>query len=298
MAETHCRSKYHTDGYESHTDMVRRIVKEDEAIAKVKAEETQSIADDAQRDLDEAMPALDAANKALDSLDKADISEIRVFTKPPDLVMTVMEAISILLNAKPDWSSAKQLLGDSNFLKRLLEYDKENIKPQILMKLQKYIANPEFVPEKVEKVSKACRSMCMWVRAMDLYSRVVKDVEPKKKKLAAAQAELDATMATLRQKQKKLKDVEEQIRELQDQYDTSLGEKESLAGTHSVHNVRLDVFISAFQVGTHGVYNVRLYAMTLPRSTVERTDRPRRTSCIWGTERPRVGHREKIPMTI
>lgn len=44
---------------------------------------------------------LDAANKALDSLDKADISEIRVSsTKPPDMVMTVMEAISILLNAK------------------------------------------------------------------------------------------------------------------------------------------------------------------------------------------------------
>ena len=75
-------------------------MQEDEAIAKVKAEETQAIADDAQRDLEEALPALDAANKALDSLDKADISEIRVFTKPPDMVMTVMEAISILLNAK------------------------------------------------------------------------------------------------------------------------------------------------------------------------------------------------------
>lgn len=36
---------------------------EDEAVAKVKAEETQSIADDAQRDLDEAMPALEAAVK-------------------------------------------------------------------------------------------------------------------------------------------------------------------------------------------------------------------------------------------
>ncbi|KAM4809142.1 dynein axonemal heavy chain 6 [Rhinophrynus dorsalis] len=225
---------------QENADQVRRIVKEDEAIAKVKAEETQAIADDAQRDLDEAMPALEAANKALDSLDKADISEIRVFTKPPDLVMTVMEAISILLNAKPDWTAAKQLLGDSNFLKRLLEYDKENIKPQILLKLQKYINNPDFVPEKVEKVSKACRSMCMWVRAMDLYSRVLKDVEPKKQKLAAAQAELDATMSTLREKQIKLKSVEEQIKALQDQYDKSLDEKEALAKTMALTQARLN----------------------------------------------------------
>ena len=88
---------------------------------------------------------------------------------------------------RPDWPTAKQLLGDSNILRRLLEYDKENIKPQILAKLQKYINNPDFVPEKVEKVSKACKSMCMWVRAMDLYSRVVKEVEPKRQKLRAAQ---------------------------------------------------------------------------------------------------------------
>nr|XP_035128016.2 dynein axonemal heavy chain 6 isoform X3 [Callithrix jacchus] len=220
-------------------DQVRNTVQEDEAIAKVKAEETQAIADDAQRDLDEALPALDAANKALDSLDKADISEIRVFTKPPDLVMTVMEAISILLNAKPDWPSAKQLLGDSNFLKRLLEYDKENIKPQILAKLQKYINNPDFVPEKVEKVSKACKSMCMWVRAMDLYSRVVKEVEPKRQKLRAAQAELDITMATLREKQALLRQVENQIKALQDEYDKSINEKESLAKTMTLTKARL-----------------------------------------------------------
>ena len=42
---------------------VRKVVMEDEATAKVKAEETQAIADDAQRDLDEALPALEAAIK-------------------------------------------------------------------------------------------------------------------------------------------------------------------------------------------------------------------------------------------
>ncbi|XP_028284655.1 dynein heavy chain 6, axonemal [Parambassis ranga] len=221
-------------------DEVRKVVKEDEALAKVKAEETQAIADDAQRDLNEALVALEGSNQALNSLSKADISELKVFTKPPDLVMTVMEAVCILLGCKPDWSSAKQLLGDSNFLRRLTDYDKDNIKPQILLKLQKYINNPDFIPEKVEKVSKACTSMCMWVRAMDLYSTVLKDVLPKREKMVKAQAELDITMKTLRKKQDQLKEVEDQIKDLQDLFHNSINEKEDLVSTMALTQARLD----------------------------------------------------------
>lgn len=44
-------------------DSVRKVVLEDEAVAKVKAEETKAIADDAQRDLNLALPALENAIK-------------------------------------------------------------------------------------------------------------------------------------------------------------------------------------------------------------------------------------------
>lgn len=50
-----------------------------------------------------------------------------MFTKPPELVETVMEAVCILNNRKTDWASAKQLLGDPQFLRKLYEYDKDNI---------------------------------------------------------------------------------------------------------------------------------------------------------------------------
>ena len=72
---------------------MRKVVLEDEALATVKAEDTQAIAADAQKDVDEALPILRNANKALDALDKSDIAELKVFAKPPDLVMTVMETV-------------------------------------------------------------------------------------------------------------------------------------------------------------------------------------------------------------
>ena len=59
----------------------------------------------------------------------------------------------------------------------------DNIPDSTLKKLKKYIENPKFIPEIVEKTSKACKSMCLWVRALDLYSKVYRTVEPKRERL-------------------------------------------------------------------------------------------------------------------
>ena len=52
-------------------------------------------------------------------------------------------------------------------------------------------------PAQVQKASKACTAMCMWVRAMHKYHQVSVMVEPKKKLLAEATAELEETMQKL-----------------------------------------------------------------------------------------------------
>lgn len=121
----------------------------------------------------------------------------------------------------------------------MYEYDKDNIPENILKKLKKYMDNPKFTPDAVEKVSRACKSMCMWVRAMDLYAKVIKTVEPKRQRLASAQAELDVVMATLKEKQEKLAGVERQIAELQKMYDESVAEKQKLEKNMSLTQARL-----------------------------------------------------------
>lgn len=83
---------------------------------------------------------------------------------------------------RTDWASAKLVLGDTYFLKKLQEYDKDHISDIVLRKLKPYIEHPDFTPEKIATVSKACKSMCMWVRAVDMYAKVYRIVEPKRKK--------------------------------------------------------------------------------------------------------------------
>ena len=82
-------------------------------------------------------------------------------------------------------------MGDINFIDRLKNFDKDNIPKSQMKKLKPYIKNKEFTPAKVEKVSVAAKSMCMWVHAMHTYDRVAKTIAPKKKKLAEAESQLE-----------------------------------------------------------------------------------------------------------
>ena len=209
-------------------DGVRRVVSEEEAMVRETALQTEAIASDAQKDLDEALPALESAYKALDALEKKDIAELKVFTKPPDAVLMVMEAICILFKVKPDWDSSKKLLSDSQFMRKMQEFDKENIQEATMKKLRKYVEMPNFNAEAVEKVSRACKSMCMWVIAMELYSRVFKQVAPKRKRLEEAQETLESTRAKLAEKAAALADVELQLDKLKATYENSVSSKKQL----------------------------------------------------------------------
>lgn len=56
----------------------------------------------------------------------------------------------------------------------------ENIPESVIKLVQPYIDNEEFQPASIAKVSKACTSICQWVRAMHIFHFVARAVEPKR----------------------------------------------------------------------------------------------------------------------
>eukprot|EP00698_Gefionella_okellyi_P007651 TRINITY_DN186_c0_g4_i1.p1 TRINITY_DN186_c0_g4~~TRINITY_DN186_c0_g4_i1.p1 ORF type:complete len:3955 (+),score=1074.62 TRINITY_DN186_c0_g4_i1:43-11907(+) len=221
-------------------DEVKAVVASEEVVVRAQKEETQALAANAKADLDEAMPALHAAVESLSALNKNDITEIRSFTKPPPLVQTVMEAVCILLGQKPDWASAKAVLGTSDFMSRLVNYDKDNVPAPTLKKLKKYLDMEDFVPSVVEKVSKAAKSLCMWVRAMDVYSNVAKTVAPKRAKLKEMEDLLASAEQKLKGKVDELRAVEEKLEKLRRECDIMVAEKNRLAESIDQTAKRLD----------------------------------------------------------
>ncbi|EDW73522.2 uncharacterized protein Dwil_GK16602 [Drosophila willistoni] len=220
----------------------KEVVGADEAAANEAAAAAQAIKDDCETDLAEAIPAMEAALEALNTLKPADIFVVKSMKNPPYGVKLTMEAVCVLKGLKPDrkpdpsghmvedyWGPSMRMLSDMKFLESLKTFDKDNIPPPIIKKIrEKYIADRDFVPEKIKAASMACEGICRWVRAMDVYDKVARIVMPKKAALAEAEGELSQQMEKLNAKRAELQVILDKLQKLNDFFAEKSREKKRL----------------------------------------------------------------------
>ena len=102
----------------------------------------------------------------------------------------------------------------ANFVASLKNYKKDDIKEATLKKLKKFVNDDRFQPDNIARFSGAAKSVCMWVRAMDTYSEVLKIITPMREKLAIAEKEAAAADAQLKLKMDELNKVRAKIASL------------------------------------------------------------------------------------
>ena len=208
---------------------VREKVQAEEAVVREQAGVVGELQAEAERDLAVALPALEDAVKALDALDKDKIREVRSFASPPSAVKITMEAVCVLLGETPDWDTSKRLLGQSNFMDLLKDFDKDNVPPSILKRLRKnYTGTEEMAVDVVGKTSTAAKCLCMWCHAIDIYAKVAKEVAPKQARLAEMNDQLARANAVLEEKQAHLRAVEDKVASLEAKAAATAQEKQRL----------------------------------------------------------------------
>jgi len=163
------------------------------------------------------MPALTSAQEAIDTLDKKYIAEIKAFTTPPADVQTTMNAVMILLQKEPTWVSAKKELSDSAFIKKIMDFDKDNIPSNVLKKIEKFTKMESFQPLLVKKCNLAAGALCQWVRSLEDYSKALKVVAPKQARLKNAQELLDKKLAALKELEDELARLKAYVDSLEQQ---------------------------------------------------------------------------------
>jgi len=204
-------------------------------VAKQEAEaaEEQAVAAaleaEASAELAQATPILAAAEAALDKVTGQDISFVKTLQRPSVVIVKTISTMLIFFepykseidtwSGDTTWKGALQFLTYPRLLDKIRNYDKDNIKPQIVVRVEKALRgggpeskeDPELNAEVCGNASAACKGFALWMHAMVKYAEIIKVVKPKREAQRAAQESLDATNAKLHEAQSALKAVEDEL---------------------------------------------------------------------------------------
>jgi len=191
-------------------------------IGKTKAE--------AEAALEEALPALEEAAAALNDLKKDDITELKSFAKPHELVEGVACCVCIMKGVKEvNWKGAKGMMGDTQFLNSLLNFDKDGLTDKQVKEVKKYFSNASFTPEALKSISTAGAGLLKWVFAIINYNAVAKTVNPKREAVAKGEKMLRAAGKELTRVQAEVKALGEMLGELKVKFEAGSAEEKDLS---------------------------------------------------------------------
>lgn len=197
------------------------LINDSARIAKEKTE--------AEADLEAAIPALEEAAAALNNLKKDEITEIRSFSKPNIAVQRVCECVMILKGLpNVSWSGAKGMMADTNFLRSLVEFDKDGIKEKQMKAIREYTKDSKFKPDEVMKISTAGAGLLKWVFAMINYNKVARMVNPKRAAVANAEKTLKIKERELVETKAELKSLQIELKQLSTQFEEKSARQQDL----------------------------------------------------------------------
>jgi len=193
----------------------------------------------AQRELHEAEPALEQAASALDTIRKEDIAEIKTMPNPPAAVVAVLQCVVELRpteteNPSDGWKAVKIMLSDPNFHTNLKRYKKEKLQSGQVKRIKAILSRKMQDPKQaltetnLQRISRAAHGLYKWVKAMLEYYRVAKNVEPRRKKVAAMERAMAISQQSLQETRAELIALGKAVEEMSSDYAAKSAELQEL----------------------------------------------------------------------
>lgn len=186
-----------------------------------------------EEDLRKAKPALDRAADALNTLNKTNLTELKSFGSPPEIVVKVCAAVLVLFSPKGrvprdrSWKQSKLMMNKvDEFLYNLINFDKDNIPSDVIKEINVYKEDPEFDGEKIESRSLAAAGLAKWVVGIVGYNEVYLTVEPKIRAVRESEIALADAQAEVDELEAKVEALEKVLSDIKAKQDDALGEKQ------------------------------------------------------------------------
>uniref|UniRef100_A0A665W659 Dynein, axonemal, heavy chain 5 like n=1 Tax=Echeneis naucrates TaxID=173247 RepID=A0A665W659_ECHNA len=192
--------------------------------------------------LEAARPALEEAEAALNTIKPADIATLRKLSKPPHLIMRIMDCCLLLFQKKldsvsidpelhcvvPSWGEALKLMSAPGFVTSLQQFQKDKINEETVDLLQPYFGMEDYTMANAKKVCGNVAGLLEWTRAMATFFGINKEVLPLKANLVIQESRLRVANNELSKAEAQLAEKQAEFDKVKAKCDAAMKEKQDL----------------------------------------------------------------------
>lgn len=199
-------------------------------IAKVQSDEVNKLKNECEEELNKAQPALLKAKQSASQIEKSHVAELKQLgnnAKQP--IKDVIQAIGLIFGYKDDYADAKKVLTLTGLQGLLATKDPMDTPGKVWEKVNKEYLIKRFPdPEMLRKSNVACVFIADFLHNAYAYYINSKKVIPLQKNLATALEKQKKSDMELKTKLDSLAAMKAKVADLNQQYETSVAEEESL----------------------------------------------------------------------
>ncbi|XP_075979872.1 dynein heavy chain, cytoplasmic isoform X3 [Anticarsia gemmatalis] len=176
---------------------------------------------DVMADLAQVEPAVIEAQNAVKSIKKQHLVEVRSMGNPPAIVKVALESICLLLGENAtDWKAIRAVIMRENFINSIVSnFSTEDITDDVREKMKtRYLSNPDYNFEKVNRASMACGPMVKWAIAQIEYADMLKRVEPLRNELQALEDRAQSNVTAGNEVSELIAQLEKSIASYKEEY--------------------------------------------------------------------------------
>mmetsp|Transcript_20729 Transcript_20729/g.31810 ORF Transcript_20729/g.31810 Transcript_20729/m.31810 type:complete len:419 (+) Transcript_20729:9298-10554(+) len=203
-------------------------------------------------DLGKAEPALIAAQESVSGINRNDLNELRAYAKPPPKVQLALEPVVALINkatVKPDWKEIKLQVKREDFIRSIMNFDKNDIPTNVKLFLNENYLKDEktFNPESIMKASRAAGPLALWVKSIVEYSTIFHSITPLRNELRQLEEEESNMTQEKAALDSKIIELEDNINNLKKEYAMLIAKVESIKSDMKNVQIKVDRSVQLIQ---------------------------------------------------
>ncbi|XP_074643936.1 cytoplasmic dynein 1 heavy chain 1-like isoform X2 [Tubulanus polymorphus] len=181
-------------------------------------------------DLAQVEPAVIEAQNAVKSIKKQHLVEVRALGNPPTIIKVALESICTLLGEPDlDWKAMRSIIMKENFISTIVNFSTDDITDDIRSKMKtRYLSNPDYNFEKVNRASLACGPMVKWAIAQISYAEMLKRVEPLRNELSSLEREADENRLKGEELENLISELEKSIAKYKEEYAVLISQAQAI----------------------------------------------------------------------